>query len=186
MADLRVASRYVKSLLSLAIEQGAVEAVHNDMGLFSKTVNESKDFALMLHSPIIKHETKKAILNKIFKGKVHTLTMAIIDILTQKNREPLLPSIAKEFHNAYNEYKGIGKATVTTAVALDAGLRAEIEKMVKKISTKDKVELIEKTDKDMIGGFILNVGDRQIDTSIKNKLNALKVKFKENPYIKEF
>ncbi|HEY5823755.1 MAG TPA: ATP synthase F1 subunit delta [Cyclobacteriaceae bacterium] len=186
MADLRVASRYVKSLLSLAVEQGAVEAVHNDMELFTKTVNESKDLALMLHSPIIKHDTKKAILNKIFKGKVHALTMAIIDILTQKNREPLLPSIAKEFHNAYNEYKGIGKATITTPIALDAALRAEIEKMVKKISTKDKVELIEKTDKDMIGGFILNVGDRQIDTSIKNKLKALKVKFKENPYIKEF
>jgi len=186
MADLRVASRYVKSLLSLAIEQGAVEQVHNDMDLFTKTVNQSKDFALMLHSPIIKHETKKAILNKIFKGKVHPLTMAIIDILTQKNREPLLPSIAKEFHNAYNEYKGIGKATVTTAVALDAGLRAEIEKIVKNISTKDKVELVEKIDKDMIGGFILDVGDRQIDTSIKNRLKALKVKFSENPYIKEF
>lgn len=186
MADLRVASRYVKSLLSLAIEQGAVEAVHNDMELFSKTVNENKDFALMLHSPIIKHDTKKAILNKIFKGKVNPLTMAIIDILTQKNREPLLPSIAKEFHNAYNEYKGIGKATIITPITLDGGLRAEIEKIVKKISSRDKVELIEKTDKDMIGGFILNVGDRQIDTSIKNKLKALKVKFSENPYIKEY
>lgn len=186
MADLRVASRYVKSLLSLAIEKGAVEAVHNDMTLFSKTVEQSKDFALMLHSPIIKHEVKKTILTKIFESKVNPLTMAIIAILTQKNREPLLPSIAKEFHNAYNEYKGIGKATITTSVAMDAALRAEIEKMVKKISSKDKVELIEKVDADMIGGFILNVGDRQIDTSIKNKLKALKVKFSENPYIKEF
>jgi F-type H+-transporting ATPase subunit delta len=186
MADLRVASRYVKSLLSLAIEQGAVEAVRSDMELFSKTVNESKDLALMLHSPIIKHETKKTILNKIFKGKVNPLTMAIIDILTQKNREPLLPAIAKEFHNAYNDYKGIGKATITTPVTLDTGLRAEIEKIVKKISAKDKVELIEKTDKDLIGGFILNVGDRQIDTSIKNRLKTLRVKFSENPYIKEF
>jgi F-type H+-transporting ATPase subunit delta len=56
----------------------------------------------------------------------------------------------------------------------------------KRLSEKDKVELTEKIDKEMIGGFILNVGDRQIDASMKNKLQALKVKFSHNPYIKEF
>jgi F-type H+-transporting ATPase subunit delta len=185
MADLRVASRYVKSLLSLAVEQGAVEQVHNDMNMFIK-VCENKDFALMLQSPIIKHNVKRTILEKVFKGKVHPLTMAIMDILTQKNREPLLFAIAKEFHNAYNEFKGIGKATVITSMPMDAGLRAEIDKIVKKLSNKNETEIIEKIDKDMIGGFILNVGDRQIDTSIKNKLKALKLKFSENLYIKEF
>jgi F-type H+-transporting ATPase subunit delta len=186
MADLRVASRYVKSLLSLAVEQKALDQVHNDMNLLAETVEKNKDFALMLRSPIIKHDKKKTILEKLFKDKVHPLTMAIVDILTRKNREPLLPSIAKEFHNAYNEYKGIGKATITTSVAMDAALRAEIEKLVKTISNKNQTELVEKIDKDMIGGFVLNVGDRQIDTSIKNKLKALKVKFGENLYIKEF
>jgi F-type H+-transporting ATPase subunit delta len=58
--------------------------------------------------------------------------------------------------------------------------------MVKKISGKNQVELIERIDKEMIGGFILNVGDRQIDASIRNKLKALKVDFSQNPYIKEF
>lgn len=186
MADIRVASRYVKSLLGLAVEQGVVEQVNNDMNLFVKTCEENKELTLMLHSPIIKHTTKKVILEKIFKSKVQPLTMAIIEMLTLKNREPLLLAIAKEFHNAYNEYKGIGKATITTSVAMDADLRAEIEKIVKKLSSKEQVELVEKVDHDMIGGFILNVGDRQIDTSIRNKLKALKVKFSENPYIKEF
>ncbi|MBA4054711.1 MAG: ATP synthase F1 subunit delta, partial [Marivirga sp.] len=120
------------------------------------------------------------------QGKVNPLTMAIFDILTRKNREPLLPGIAKEFHTAYNIYKGIGKAFVTTAVPLDSQLRTEFENIVKRLSEKDKVELTEKIDKEMIGGFILNVGDRQIDASMKNKLQALKVKFSHNPYIKEF
>ena len=92
----------------------------------------------------------------------------------------------REFHTAYNVHKGIGKATITTAVPLDAELRSEFENIVKKLSTTDKVELIEKVDKDIIGGFVLNVGDRQIDASIKNKLKALKVEFSQNPYIKEF
>lgn len=186
MTETRVASRYVKSLFGLAVEQNAVDQVHNDMISFSKVVKENRDFALMLRNPIIKHDKKREILDKIFKGNVHTLTLAIFDIITRKNREPLLPAIAEEFHHAYNVYKHVGEATVTTVVPLDATLRAEIEKIVKKISDKKEVELKEKIDADMIGGFVLNVGDRQIDASIKNKLKALKVKFSENPYIKEF
>ena len=186
MAESRVASRYVKSLLSLAVEQNAVEAVHKDMQLFDEVCLENRAFANMLKSPIIKHDKKKDILEAIFKGKVHKLTLAILEMLTDKNREPLLPAIAHEFHNAYNEYKGIEKATVTTTIAVDAKLKAEIETIVKKLSAKKQVELVEKIDKDLIGGFILNVGDRQIDASIKNKLKSLRVKFSENPYIKEF
>ena len=186
MADTRAASRYVKSLLTLAVERNVLEEVHEDMLLFAKVCEENRPFALMLRNPIVKHEKKREILEKIFKGKVNELTMAILDILTRKNREPLLPAIAQEFHTAYNIYKGIGKASITTAVPLDATLRAEFETMVKHISKKDKVELTATVDKDMIGGFILNVGDQQIDASVKNKLKALKVKLSHNPYIKEF
>jgi len=57
---------------------------------------------------------------------------------------------------------------------------------VKKLSNKKEVELEEKVDKDLIGGFVLNVGDRQIDASVKSKLKTLKLKFSENPFVKEF
>jgi F-type H+-transporting ATPase subunit delta len=185
MADSRAASRYVKSLLGLAVEKKALDEVHRDMLLFSKICNENRSFGLLLKSPVIKHDKKLEILKKIFQGKVHSLTMAFFDIITRKNRESILEAVAKEFHNVYNEYKGIGKATVTTAVPLDAGLRTEFEKLVKNYSNKKQVELIEKVDQDMIGGFVLNVGDRQIDASIKNKIKTLKLKFSQNPYIKE-
>ncbi len=185
MADIRVASRYVKSLLGLAIEQGTVEEVNNDMKLFASVCHSNRAFVNMLRSPIIKHERKKAVLEQLFTGKVNALTMSIIQILTRKNREPLLPAIATEFAVAYNEYKGIEKATVTTTFPIDAKLKADVEAMVKKLSSRKQVELIEKVDKDLIGGFILNVGDRQIDASVKSKLKSLKVKFSENSYVKE-
>jgi F-type H+-transporting ATPase subunit delta len=186
MADIRAASRYVRSLLQLAVEQKALDAVHQDMLTFSQIVKSNRDFLLMLRNPIVKHDKKRDILEKLFKGKFHGLTMAIFDIITKKNREPLLPSIAEEFHNAYNEYKGVGKATIITAVPLDAKMRGDFEKLAVQYSDKDKVELLEKVDPEMIGGFVLNVGDRQVDASIKNKLKALTVKFSQNPYIKEF
>src|SRR5688572_10564708 len=184
--DSRAVWRYVKSLLDLAVEKKVLDQVHSDMLFFSRIVDQNRSFGLMLRNPVIKHDKKRDVLEALFKGKVSDLTMSFLDIITRKNREPLLPAIAREFHNSYNEYKGIRKATVTTAAPLDAKLRAEFEGLVKKYSDKKQVELIEKVDKDMIGGFILNIADRQIDASIKNKIKALKVKFSENPYVKEF
>lgn len=186
MADLRVASRYVKSLLDLAVEQGALEEVHRDMQLFAKVCDENRAFALMLKSPVIRHDKKKDILQRLFQGKVNKLTMAILNIITSKNREPILPAIAKEFHNAYNVYKNIGKASVISAVPLDEKLRKEILQITQKLSERKEVELTEKVDPSLIGGFVLNVGDKQIDASIKNKIQSLKMKFAENPYVKEF
>lgn len=186
MADSKAASRYVKSLLGLAVEKGALEQVHQDMLLFSKVCEENRAFSLMLKNPIIKHDKKREILTKIFQGKVHALTLAIFDIITRKNRESLLQTMALEFHLAYNNFKGIGRATLITASPIDAELRSKFELMVKQISSTTEIELIEKVDKEMIGGFVLNVDDRQMDASIKSKLNALKVRFSQNPYVKEF
>lgn len=185
MADSRAVSRYVKSLLDLAVERQVLEEVHRDMVVFTDVVFKSRQLELLLQSPVIKHDKKLEILKRIFTGKVHPLTMAFFEIITRKNREPILAGVAREFHNCYNEYKGIGKATVTTAIPLDAKARMDIEKLVRTYSDKKEIELTERVDPGLIGGFILNVGDRQVDASIRHKIKSLKVKFSENPYIKE-
>lgn len=185
MADLRVASRYVKSLLGLAVEQGVLEDVHKDMLLFSKTCRENRSFTAMLRSPVIRHENKRGILRKLFSGKVNKLTMATLDIITSKNREPILPAIALEFHNAYNIYKGIGKAYLTTTIPADKELLKIMEGISKKLTGKAIVELQTNVDNSLIGGFILNVGDRQIDASVKSKLKKLSLKFNEHYFIKK-
>ena len=186
MADARVASRYVRSLLTLAVDQKALEDVHRDMQMFDRVCDSNRDFLVMLRSPIIKHEHKRDILEKLFKKRVHSLTWAILDIITRKNRESILPAIADGFHKAYNEHHGIGFASVTSTVPLDAKLKAEIEAVAKKLSDRTKTEIEEKVDPALIGGFILNVGDKQIDASIASRLRALKLSFSYNPYIKEY
>lgn len=186
MSNYRAASRYVRSLLGLAQEQGSLDEVHKDMQLVDKVCNESFELVVMLRSPIIKHDQKKAILVKIFGGKVHKLTMAIIEIVARKNREALLPSIAREFHNAYNDFKGIQKASITSPISIDKEFRNEIEAIARQLCDKKTIELEEKVDKDIIGGFVLNVGDKQIDASIRSKLNSLRISFSQNPYSKGF
>jgi len=186
MSELRAASRYGKSLLELADERGVLEEVYKDMLLLKSVGESNRDFLLMLKNPIVKHRKKRAILEAIFKGKVNNVTIAIFDIITRKNREALLPFIATEFIKQYNVIKGIKVAKVTTTFALDAKMKKEFVAIITKISDSKSVELEEVVDESLIGGFVLKVGDRQIDDSIKTKINELKMNFSENPYIKEF
>ncbi|QHL87870.1 ATP synthase F1 subunit delta [Nibribacter ruber] len=182
MSDVRVASRYAKSLLELANERGQLEQVYADMLLFTKAVTETRDLHLVLQNPIVKHDKKLAILTSIFSGKVTELTLAFFKILTQKNRETILETVATEFVTQYNEIKGIQKATVTTAVPLTDELRATFQNMVRERSGKT-VDLKEVVNPAVVGGYVLRIGDEQIDNTVRAKVQKLKNKFKENPYI---
>ena len=177
MADTKAALRYVKSLLNLAAERGVLDRVHQDMLSFDKVLDENRALLVTLRSPIIKHYKKKNILEALFLGRFNDLTLSFFRIITEKNREKLLPLIAKEFHDAYNEYQGIGKAFVVTAVPLDNELREEILRVARKVVNKSEVELKEEVDPDIIGGFILNSGSLQIDSSIKHKLKIVQLDF---------
>jgi len=180
MADHKAASRYVKSLLNLAVEKGVIDQVHQDMLQFARVIDENRPLLVVLRSPIIKHYKKKNVLEALFRGRFNDLTLSFFRIITEKNREKLLPLIAQEFHWAYNEYQGIGKASVVTAVPLDSALREEIHALAKKVVGKPSVELKEIVDPEIIGGFILNAGSQQIDSSIKHKLKILQLNFSNN------
>ena len=177
MADIKAASRYVKSLLNLAVTKGVLEEVHADMLAFDKVLDENRQLLVVLRSPIIKHDKKKNILEALFRGRFNELTLSFFRIITEKNRERLLPLIAAEFHNAYNEHQGIGKVSVVSAVPLGNELRDEILALARKVVGKSRVELNEELDPEIIGGFILNAGSQQIDSSIKHQLKVLQLNF---------
>nr|WKN37683.1 ATP synthase F1 subunit delta [Tunicatimonas sp. TK19036] len=185
MTDVRVASRYAKSLIELAIEKNALEDIYKDMQLFSETCQSNRDFLLMLKNPIINHNKKKAILYKIFQGRVNEASLAIFDIITRKNREAILPSIAEEFISQYRQYNGIDKVVVTSSVPLTSELRQKLISNIKERTGK-KVDLTEKVDPNLIGGFVLQIGDRMMDNSVKSKLKALEYEFTDETYNKEF
>ena len=177
-----VAGRYAKSLIELAQEQNALDAVHDDMLAFSKVCEENREFKTVLSNPIVSHSKKLDILNAVFGKKINKLTTAIFNIITRKNRESILYDISKEFHNQYNRLKGIGRAKVVTSVELDKKQLASFEQLVEKAIDK-KVELDSQVDEDLIGGFVLTVEDKQVDASVRSQLNKLNNIFKDNPYI---
>ncbi|MBC5993885.1 ATP synthase F1 subunit delta [Pontibacter cellulosilyticus] len=182
MSEFRVASRYAKSLIELANEKGLVEQVHADMQLFTEVISQNRDFQLLLRNPIVKPEKKLAVLNAVFKGKVQELTLAFFNLIARKQRESLLEFVATSFEEQYNELKGIVKAQVTSALPLTASLR---EQLGIKLAAEygQQIQLEEIIDPSLIGGFVLKVGDKQIDSSVKNSLRKLRNEFKDNPYI---
>ena len=182
MADQRVAARYAKSLLDLGQEMGTLDAVKSDMDLLSKTVAESRDLRLLLRNPIVKHDKKLAILTAIFQGKVSDVTMRFFTIITQKNRESALEGMGTEFLAQYNVLQGIQSADVTSATPLTPASRAEIEKLVIQQTGLTQVKLNEKVDPELIGGFVLRVGDQQIDDSVRTSLRKMHISLQENSY----
>ena len=182
MADQRVAARYAKSLLDLGKEMGTLSAVKADMDLLSKTMAESRDLRLLLRNPIVKHDKKLAILKAIFEGKVSDMTLRFFTILTDKNRESAIEGIGPEFLVQYNILRGIQSAEVTSATPLTAASRAELQALVTQQTGHTDVQLTEKVDPELIGGFVLRVGDNQIDDSVRTSLRKLRTSLQENSY----
>lgn len=174
MSEAVVAYRYAKALIDFAIEQKVVEEVNNDMKLFAEICDQNKEFQAVMANPIVRHDKKKAILNNIFKSRVNEVTYSIFDVLTRKNRENLIYPISTEFQKLYVQLNNIEQATVTTVEPLSETQKSEFIKIVKDAGGKT-VELIEKIDKELIGGYVLRVGDTQIDTSIRKKINNLRL-----------
>ncbi|MCI5055841.1 MAG: ATP synthase F1 subunit delta [Flavobacteriales bacterium] len=179
----RASIRYSKALLGLAIEKNSADAVFGDMQHLEDVIESNKDLSMLLKSPIIRGDKKQDILNIIFKGAFSELTTAFIEIIVRKGREALLHQIANGYQKAYKQHNNIVTAEVTTAIKIDEKLKKEI---VSKIKSDKTVEIAEKIDSDILGGYIIRIGDRQVDASVRKKLNELKQGFNNNPYIKDF
>lgn len=176
MSEVRVASRYAKSLIELAQEKELLKRIHDDLNLFKTTCDESRELRLMLKNPIISSDKKIKTLKAIFGHHFSDMTTLFFEIVSRKNRESLLYTISQEVHRQYNLIMGIENATVITATTLNKDLQTVFQKMTQKISGKE-VELHPKVDADIIGGFVLQIADKQIDASVKSKIQSLKHAF---------
>lgn len=176
MSELTVAARYAKSLIDLAQEQRIVEEIRNDMDFFLRTLKASPQLKAVLANPIVSHSKKVTILDEIFAGKVNRASIAFFKLMVNKSRGEILYFTANEFINLYDIKKHIVKATVVSASTLS---EANKQKMIADIqaATGGTIKLDAKVDPSLIGGFVLTVGDRQVDTSIASDLNKLKKEF---------
>ena len=179
MSEFKVASRYAKSILDLAREQNVLEAIHADMLQVIEVIKSNSQLQAVLRNPIIKLDKKENILKAIFGKTANPLLVSFFTMLIQKGRAGILYPTAGEFISQYNVEKGIIEASVVSAAPLSKEHQDQITELVKN-EFGNEVILSSKIDPELIGGFILTVGDRQIDASVAGKLNKLEQHFQNN------
>lgn len=170
---LKVSKRYARALLSLARESNIAETTYEDMKLLDEVFSMNKELRIIMSSPVIREGKKQRILKSIFSESIHPLNMGYMQIVVRKQRAALLPGIAKAFLSVYKEAMGIEPVTVITATKIDEKLRSKVMKVATSLTDR-QIEFHERIDPAIIGGFILNLGDRQYDASIRKKLSLMR------------
>lgn len=183
MLNPRLAARYAKSLVDLAIEKDQLDALKPEVDLVLKFFEVSPEFKTIMRSPVIHGDKKKAMLREAGKGRFNPLMRGFMELLINKGREKILPEIFEAFNEQYNAVKGIHQVKITTAQPMSAELRAEILGKFKADTKLEKIELTEVVDEKIIGGFVLEYHNNLVDTSIQTKIRRLRQDFRRNDYL---
>lgn len=173
MDQSKINVRYAKAFFGLAKEKGLTSELREDARLISGVCNEIVDFILMLESPVVKTSQKIKIIKSIFDGKITVLSLNFLVLIAGNKREKYIPGIFRNLEDLYRREEGIKTAVLTSAHSLDADIVIQISKMLEK-EFKAKVELSQKVDEKLIGGFVLRVEDQQYDASISTQLKKIK------------
>jgi F-type H+-transporting ATPase subunit delta len=173
MSEVTVALRYAKALIDLAQEQNALDKVKDDMNLFLQTLKANPELKAVLSNPIVSQDKKVNILADVFGTKVNKVTILFFNIMVNKGRGEVLYTTAQEFIGLYDIKNNITNAKVISAAPLS---EANKKKMLDDVqqAVGGTVKLEAKVDPSLIGGFVLTIGDRQVDTSIASSLKRLK------------
>ena len=172
----RVAFRYAKALLlSCNGDNNKLETIFNDMSYVNKTFDDSEELKLFIDSKVIKDSDKLATLNEIFKS-LCDLSKNLIKLLMKNRRIDLFDDVSKSFTVLYNDHAGNQEVILTTASKVEPNKLKEIENKVKQLTSKN-VNLTNHIDENIVGGFVLRVGDLQYNASLKDQLKKLEQEF---------
>lgn len=174
MNESIVTVRYTKALFNKAIEVDLLDAVKDDMKTVFEVMNESKELLFVFKNPILKPSKKQEVIKNIF-NKFNQLTLSFINLLIKNRREEFLHDISRNFLTKYTKSKGIEFAVLTTAHVVDADFLEKVKEVIKN-TLKTDIEIKSQTDQRIIGGFIIRVGDNQLDASVQSNLKRFKKK----------
>ena len=149
------------------------------------TCVDSRELVNLLDSPVVNTDKKLSVLNAIFGTHVSDLTKKFIALLTDKGRESLLDQVTAAFEDQYLEHKNILRVVIKSVDGVNDSFKDKVASLIEVAYQKDSL-ILEEKDKDLIGGFILTIGDKQVDASISRQLADLEKEFSDNKYSKEY
>ncbi|MEN9303908.1 MAG: hypothetical protein RL264_2337 [Bacteroidota bacterium] len=172
MKSTKAASRYATALLELAIEQQKLDAVEKDMLHLLETAEETHDFQVFLNSPVIKVDKKISILKELF-GQFDGLTTSFLTLIAKNGRESMMVEIASSYIDLLKAHRGIVPVTIVSASTLSNEAKSSILSKVAGY-VNGQPEITEKVNPDLIGGFVVKIGDKQIDASVATQLGRIR------------
>lgn len=167
-----IAQRYGVSLFEAAKEEDLLDKIREDLGLAEGLIKENPEFLRLLETPMIPKEERRKVLEQALGQAVHQYTLNFLDILVDRGRISLFYEICTEYRRLYDEDKGIQEAEVTTAAPINQALEQKLRKKLEEITGKT-IRLSCKVDAKLLGGVVVNIGNRQMDSSVKSRLEEL-------------
>ena len=174
MNESKISVRYAKAFFALAQEKNILDKISEDVKLLHEMQSDA-NFRILLTDPTIRTQQKKDIFKAIFAGKINEITLKFLNLIAENGREDFLGMMILNFLTLYRKHTGIEDASITTTGKLDAKVKDSLKDFIETYF-KTKVKLTEKTDEELIGGFVIRVGDKQLDASVSRKLEDAKKK----------
>ena len=172
MAKL-VSKTYGDALFALAVEENRTDSLMEEILMIQAVLKENKDFEKILEHPEISKQNKLQVIEDVFKGRISDALTGFLRIVVTKGRYKDLPDIFAYFIARVKEYRKIGVAQVTSAISLSDVQKQKIEKKLLDSTQYETMEIEYKVDESLIGGLLIRIGDRVVDSTIRHRLNSL-------------
>jgi F-type H+-transporting ATPase subunit delta len=185
MRQPKVAHRYAKALFDLAVETNQLETIKQDIETIA--AHTTDDFRVLMMSPVINGDKKEKIFTTIFGNYVSKLTISFFNLLFRKGREVAVREIHNAFDEMYREHHNIHIVEITTAAPVSEEVNNYLTSKLKARPryANANLQVTNKVDDSVIGGFVLQVGDLLYDASIRHDLAVIKQQFIENMYVQK-
>lgn len=173
MDQSAITVRYAKAFFSTAKEKNLLDKLKADIQLVLDVCTSSKDFILLLESPIVKSSKKAALVKSIFEGKIEEISLNFLLLIVQNKREVHIPGICRNFLDLTRKDLNIKSAVLTTASEVDASTLKKVKEMLAK-ELNATIELEAQVNTEILGGLVLRLDDKQYDASVATQLRKVK------------
>lgn len=173
MAKL-VSKVYGDALFEAAMEKGNLETIYEESSDLLTVLNENEELIPLLRNPQIVKQEKIAMIHTIFEGRISTDLLGFLALVVEKDRQKELIAIFDYLVNKIREFKRIGTAYITTAVALSESQKEQVKERLLRTTSYVSFDIRYSVQPDLIGGMVIRIGDRVVDSSIKTQIYELK------------
>jgi len=171
--EIAIARVYAQAVLKLAEAQGQADTVLEELEGLGAQIDKDPAFANFLGTPLVDTKERRQSLDRMFRGKMNETLLDTLQVMNSKGRSQLVRALVEAYSQEYEELRGQVRVAVQSAVPLTESLRQQLQQAVSSF-TGMRPKLEESVDPELIGGLVLQVADRRVDTSVFKEIKGLR------------